>query len=343
MAAVTLTLSGCGLLRRHKQPAPPYWVTDLGPLPGGKTSQAMDLNDNAQVVGGADFAASHGHIHAVIWEPGKPPRDLGTLDGGGSMATRISTGGQIVGRSSQSGSSIHAVVFGDGQPRDIGTLSGSTSMAFGIDDAGHFIVTTDSVSGAFRSYLLGGASSAATHGLGGAQDLGILPGCRDTMANDLAANGEVVGTADNADGKSLAFSWTNGLLAPLPPPTGCTNSYASAVNKQGMVAGSASDGPVKFHAVVWTAARPSELPASEGKDSSALAINDAGDVVGQCNNHACLWRRGKLFDLNNMIGKHGTTVLHEAVAINNHGQIACNGSVNKQIHAYLLTPSRRSG
>ncbi len=332
--AACVLVQGCGLFRRRPPPPPPYWVVDLGPLPGGRTCQAQALNDAGAVVGCADFADNHGHSHAVVWDSGKPPRDLGTLDGGGSQASRISGGGIVVGRSSHSDGGIHATVFDTNAPRDLGTTAGSSSMAFGVDDAGHTLIAADTPSGEFHSYLQKDAQKT---------DIGALPGYRDTVAGDLNSNGTVVGTADNGEGGNLAFEWKSGRLTSLAPPAPYTNSFAAAVNGVGEIAGHCSIGAAKSHAVVWTQGQPTELSASDGKDSEALALNDSGDVVGMCNNHACLWRGGKLFDLNNMIGKHGDMVLHEAVAINNHGQIACNGTVNKQIRAYLLTPSHKSG
>jgi uncharacterized membrane protein len=334
-AILALTLAGCGLIHHNNQttatgPAPPYWVTDLRPLDGGKTSQAFDLNDRGDVVGRTDFGGSHGHAHAVIWESDKSPRDLGTLDGNGSEADRISPGGRIAGWSSFIGKHIHAVTFGGDKPTDIGTLSGTMSLAFGIDDTGRTLVTADTPTGAVHSYVLSDSPPV---------DLGTLSGYRDAAASYLASDGAVVGTSDNGGGGKLAFRWLGGAMQPLPPLRGYTNSYANRANGGGEVVGSCSDGPVKFRAVAWSNEAPIGLGPESGKESEALAVNDAGVVVGQCNNHACLWRHGKLIDLNTMIGKHSGTVLHTAVAINNRGQIACNGTVNNETHAYLLTPS----
>jgi len=170
-------------------------------------------------------------------------------------------------------------------------------------------------------------------------DLGVQPGFRDTAANDLDAGGTIVGTLEEGNGGRRGFAWTNGVMVSLPCVPGFNRSYANAVNGNGQIAGSCSVGPEQFHAVLWDHGVATALPVSPGKESEALGLNDAAEVVGQCNNHACLWRHGKLIDLNDAVGPHGDTVLHEAVAINKHGQIACNGAVNKQIHAYLLTPA----
>jgi uncharacterized membrane protein len=329
--ALCAAAAGCGLLHRHHKPAPPYWVTDLGPLPGGKTTQVMDLNDAGVAVGRSDFANSHGHQHAVIWEKGKPPRDLGTLDGGGSEADRISPASRIVGWSSFRSVEIHACDFSVGKPVDLGTGHGTLSLTYGVADDGRIGVSMNVASGAIHSFLLNGAKSV---------DIGALPAYRDTSGSSLAPNGTVAGTSDDGHGGKRAFIWSNGSLQALPPPPGDTNSYANAVNQRGDVAGSCSQGAAHFQAVEWTGGRPTALLTPAGKESEAVGIGANGEVVGECNNHACLWRAGRLIDLNSMIGKHSTVVLNTAVAMNASGQIACNGTVNKQAHAFLLTPSR---
>jgi len=331
LAAALFVNSGCGLLHRHHPAVPPYWVVDLGPLPGGKTSQVFDVNDAGQAVGRSDFGGSHGHQHAVLWEKGKPARDLDDAVGG-SEADGISRDGKIVGWESQSTTDISACTF-DAGPTKFFRPAGKMSVAFAASDAG-IAVTADVDSGAVHTFLVKDSAPA---------DIGGLPGYRDSMGTALSPNGEIVGTADNGDGGKLAFVWSNGALSPLLPPSGFTCSYANGVNRRGDVVGSCSQGPAHFHAVAWLDDKPNLLTTPPGKDSEAFAVDDAGEFVGQCNNHACLWRRARLIDLNTMIGPHGKAVLNKAVAINNQGEIACNGTVNKQIHAFLLVPSKPDG
>lgn len=324
--------SGCGLLHRHREPPAAFLVTDLSPLPGGKTSQVMAVNDARAWVGRADFGGSRGHQHAVIWENGAPPRDLGTLDGGGSEADAISPGGRIVGWSSYAKANVHACEFSGSTPRDLG-VDDTMSFAVGVGDDGRIVISRSIDSGAVHTFVLDGSGKAV--------DVGVLPGYRDMTGASMAPNGTIVGVADNGLGAKRAFEWSNGTLSALPPIAGDTNSYANFVSPLGVVAGSCSQGPGHFTAVIWNGGSPTALSTPQNKDSEAFAVADSGDVVGECNNHACLWHKGVLMDLNGKIGRHAKTVLNAAVAIDSAGRIAVNGIVNNQIHAFLLTPASR--
>ncbi|MBV9939043.1 MAG: hypothetical protein JO150_11110, partial [Acidobacteriaceae bacterium] len=57
-------------------------------------------------------------------------------------------------------------------------------------------------------------------------------------------------------------------------------------------------------------------------------------------NHAFLYSKGQLQDLNDLIDPALHLILQEAKAINDHGQIVVNERSSSGIHAYLLTPRR---
>lgn len=71
---------------------------------------------------------------------------------------------------------------------------------------------------------------------------------------------------------------------------------------------------------------------------TALALNDAGDVVGD---GAFLYTdREGLVDLNTRLGTRKDWVLKRAAHINNAGQIVGYGLHNGQERAFRLTPIR---
>jgi probable HAF family extracellular repeat protein len=198
-----------------------------------------------------------------------------------------------------------------------------------------------------------------------ATELGLLPG--GTFADAYAINnaGQVVGTADQADGSAPAVIW-NGtsatVIRPTGPPFGSTgnaiNNFgvvvgedyvagpdgafvwsptfsntlgrfrfytASGINDSGRIVGAYSIAAISWaspYDSAWTALPT--VPGSQGGDSFALGINNAGEIVGGSSpttdglehEHATLWSGGKGKDLGTLGGTDS-----EAVAISDTGQI----------------------
>ena len=332
-APALILVSGCHPAQKPS-PLPAFTVTPLANPLGGNVVEAYGLDDNGRVAGRAAYAKSAGgHSHAMVWDHGNV-RDLGTLDKGGSEADIVTESGGIYGWSSVQKIHIHGVKFGDQGPTDLGVNGGAASQVSAADNAGRYVLTVNETDGSTASYLYNGKTKTA---------LGRLPGYRNTMASCMNDRGEIVGTASNGAGGDRAFIVQGGAMRALPPLTGSTDSFANAINAVGVVAGTASSGAEMHRAVVWKDGKPEELPSGIGKESEAQAINDAGDVVGTCNGHACLWRHARngqwsLYDLNALADPNQALDLGEALAVNNKGQIACNTVPHNGIKAYLLTP-----
>jgi probable HAF family extracellular repeat protein len=88
------------------------------------------------------------------------------------------------------------------------------------------------------------------------------------------------------------------------------------------------------------------LGALGGSSSYGSAINNSGTVVGLStiqngSYHAFISTNGRrMQDLNNLIPAQTGWVLQEGAAINDTGQIAGYGTLNGQLHAFLLTPAQ---
>lgn len=93
-------------------------VTNLPTFPGGKTAEALAINNNGVVVG--DGTQSNGHQVAAEWVNGQIS-SLGTLNGGTfAEALAVNGSGQAVGAAGRSPLQFfHAVMFSNGKAVDL--------------------------------------------------------------------------------------------------------------------------------------------------------------------------------------------------------------------------------
>jgi probable HAF family extracellular repeat protein len=323
-----------------------YTVTGLGSLGGGGT-YAYGLNDAGQVAGISSDPG--GRRVAFLWEGGTMT-ELGTLGGDASWAQAVNASGQVAGSSLTAAGDTHAFLWDPvGGMRDLGTLGGSYSEGNAINDAGQVV-------GASR--LAGGSMRACLWHNGRIYNLGTLPGYASSVAYAITAAGRIVGAAQDAAGSQKAFSWTplspngvKGTMVALGPLAG---SGARAANNASQAAGWSLAGVAQ--PFLWDGAGGGQLPLLPAGwhgyytypfGGTALAINDAGTVVGENTVYidlgeygydvgfqAFVWDSGngsrRLADLIN-----GFVELPTARGVNGSGQIAANGHGA----AYLLTPS----
>jgi probable HAF family extracellular repeat protein len=176
------------LAGNHYQPshasAIKYEAHYLGTL-GGIYSQALDINDQEQVVGISTTAS--GIVRAFIWQNNQMT-DLGGPEEGECYALAINDPGEVVGYCNYAGAVIwrngvwarldsfiegwieatdinnrgtvvgsrdngHAIVLKEGEVFDIGTLGGQFSRAISVNDRDQVIGEAQTASGEFHIFL----------------------------------------------------------------------------------------------------------------------------------------------------------------------------------------------
>lgn len=272
-----------------------------------------------------------GGVSPMDSQQGLPPTyaviDLGALSGYVSSASGINNTGQVVGNSG------HAFLWQNGIMRDIGTLPGSSfGYANGINNNGQVVgyssTNGDSIPRAFL-YQNGSMKS-----------LGTLGGTNWTVAYSINDNCQIVGYSPNSGGSEHAFLWQNGSMQDLGTLLGSSGfSLAYGINNKAQVVGASLSAKVPFplHAFLYQNGSMHDIGTLGGDTSSAWAINNNGQIVGDSltsNNvadDAFLYQNGSMQDL----GRFPGSTENIACSINDSGQIVGYAYANNSFHPLL--------
>jgi probable HAF family extracellular repeat protein len=260
-------------------------LLDAG-IPNVCCGTAYAINDSGQVAGEAIF----GNVHHAFQYSGGVLQDIGTLSGDQwSYARGINASGEVVGWSGAPGRT-HAFLYSGGVMHDLGTLGGQNSQATAINDAGDVVGSSE--------VPAGGASRAFLYRNGVMQDLGSLQPGGTSLASAISANGQITGTASPC---CRAFLYANGVMTDLGAPIN-TESYGLGINASGQIVGQYLIASSYWAAFLYTPRSGflnlnSLLPPNSGWNLQlAVAINDAGQIVGQGDYLG--WNRGFLLTIN---------------------------------------------
>lgn len=338
----------------------------LVPLP---LEEASAINDRGQVAG-----ASGGH--AALWQNGRmwdlgtlpPPNPQSDTDPPQSKALALNNRGQVAGNSGLfisypgdigGGFDSRPFLWTAGRLQPLGTLGGEYGEANGISDTGVVVgqadrkAVRDPSDGTYRSRTV---AFLCTNG--NMRDLGTLGG-DDSVAQGVNARGQVVGWSgfrprpkDPPEPFIIrAFLWEKGSMRDLGSLPGFESSSATAINNAGQVVGELYRTYTEYRttsrAFLWEQGQMHNLGAPAGCSSTALAINDRGQVVGFAqprgvDQRALLWSGGRMEELNDLIPPGTSWTLLEARGINRCGEIVGIGTFNGARRGFLLVPRAAS-
>jgi len=319
------------------------WViTDLGTL-GGKVSEAVAINELGHVVGNS--ADASGRERAFLWRGGKMitlrfGADWPLEPGRGNEAIDINDADQVIGEDA-SGLSDRAVMWENGKVAEV-----CFGRATAINERGQVIGTTTATSLPSHPFVWQNGTLTRLR----------LLGVGHGSANAINERGQVVGSLDTKH-----ESWGHAILwqgkQPIDLGRGRGANVATGINDREQIVGYGHGMP--SGAFLWQHGNLTDLGTLGGAhtdvvfvgDSYAFSyswkaprtiINNGGQIIGSSetshgNQHAFLWQDGRMRDLGTLPGRTES----EAVAFNNHGQVAAN-SFNYHYHRVVEYGSVRA-
>jgi probable HAF family extracellular repeat protein len=218
--------------------------------------------------------------------------------------------------------------------RDLGTLGGNFSSASGLNESAEVVGdSTIGGSGLFRPFVFTGGTLKNLGTLGGSQSM--------TFGFGINALGAAVGefdTGPNTGTHGFLYNGTTMIdIGNLGGSGGLSFTRAQAINAAGKIVGSSPTPSHRDHAYVWSNGVMSDLGTLGGSESSATAINEAGQIVGDSSvagdtaRHAFLHAAGAMTDLGTLGGAGSV-----AFAINSDGQVVGRADTAAgERHAFL--------
>jgi probable HAF family extracellular repeat protein len=334
-----LALMALGLLNVGQSLAAEYVVFDVGTM-GGSKSEAHGINVHGDVAGGYWIPGYSDIKHAFLYREGVMT-DLGvgscTASDAQSFAFRINDSGQIAGSACfllPSGNTTRAFMYDAGVMTDLGALySGGTSWGTAINSSGHV---------AGHAATSEGRVHAMIYKDGVMTDLGSLgSGTRKgSWAFGINDSDQVVGRTDFTDSFYHAFLYNGGVMTDLTPSLGCC-SEAEDINNAGQIVGYA-DFAAGHHAFLYSGGVLTDI-GTLGGNSEAWGINNAGEIVGFYYSGSVgrgfLYKNEVMTDLTNLLPAGSGWVLNYPVNINANGRIVGAGTINGQMHGFVIAPA----
>lgn len=338
---------------------PPTYDLQKLPTLGGKTSRGNSINDRDWVAGYVTLADNLSR-HAALWRDGQLT-DLGTLGGANSNVPWPGQNdrGMIVGISETdkpdtlhedwscasffpaTGNVCRGFVWQDGRMRALPTFGGINGFATGVNNRGQVVGWAETKvqdPTCTKPQIL--QFRAALWEERGRETFQLRPLQGDSTSAATAINdeGQVVGISGDCDVAAGEFSarhavlWDHGRVTRIGDLGGVAWNTPMDINDEGDVVGFSdppgdADGSFIAHAFFWSkkdGIADLGMLAGDGT-SQALGINSRREVVGEsCGDVACravIWKHGKIYNLNLLMGASFADSLASAQDINEDGTI----------------------
>jgi probable HAF family extracellular repeat protein len=289
-----------------------FWTSsggfkDLGNL-GGSTLTVSAITGNGLVVGYAQIAT--GETHAFQWKSGSSIKDLGWV-GGYSYAYAANDAGLIAG-TAQNGTVITGFIYQKGKFTSLASPSGSSvaeamnssGTAVGTDNNGNALVwplgtAPTVITGGGIAYDINDAGQVAlamptspfysypTRAGFWSASTGLLDAGSDDEPHSagfgVTSDGRLICKRDDWAGAHKAYVWQAGVPRKLLdgfPGAGFTR--ALFINTAGQVSGVSRTTLGYDRAFLWTPGGSPmvEVPAPTGFNSTPIAMNSSGHVIG---------------------------------------------------------------
>jgi probable HAF family extracellular repeat protein len=240
---------------------------------------------------------------------------LGSTDNWSTETRAINDAGQVVGWSKTADGKTHAFLWENGIMTDIGTFQGQDTYAYGINEKGQVIG---------RSYWGSAFIWDKMNGMRGIGSMSLAYGDSINESGQVAGFGNVSGLGFRA----RLYDPQVGITTLWPSEY----SAAYGINDLGQVVGGAGD----EHAALWDINGKIDLGTLGGIKSRAIAINNAGLIVGYSETstgtvNPFLWSEEQ--GMINLVGLDGGTGW--AFGINDIGQVVGGSHVEDTSHVFL--------
>ena len=334
-----------------------YTLIDLGTLEGGTVSEAIAINNLNQVVGWSNLGSvqqdnrrvdKSSFRHGFVWDDGRLC-DLNAEDGINIRLPRgINDAGTVVGNLFPLGSASRSFcVSADGNR--IEALPG-VHRAEAINGhgciAGSCIDATDTMRTVLICPESGRETSSALRSM--RLEVGMGGGTVRALNNRNEAVGFAMqGRLADQEVKQAILWGADGLgCALFLGEAAVTPSVATGINDRGQVVGyrdtlRQTQSETRLAFLRTAPGVTVNLPALPGaKQSEALGVNDATQVVGVSGNRAFVWSAATgVADLNALVPADTGWTLTRANAINAGGAIVGQGLFRGQRRAFLALPA----